>query len=147
MSKTTENLTNPGVDPVDGDMVRDTYSPTRTVTRQYHASDNMPASAVDVVFEDDAWEDYAYAKLGAIALPDGTTEQQYNAGMVRYGAILIAGRTSTEPAVAAAFNRYNRAKTFRKGEATKFLSLLKSVNPKIVEDNEFTAIIGDWLTT
>lgn len=97
-------------------------------------------------FDGADWREYAYLILGTVALPAGTTDEKIAAGLARYGAILNAGRAAvpTDGLVAGAFDQYDRATNFRKDKVTIFLGVLNQTNPKIVEDNEFAAIIASW---
>jgi hypothetical protein len=128
--------------PEEGDLVKYVYPSGKSKTSEYH--EPVTASPVPVVFDGADWREYAYRELGKIAVPAGTEAEQELAGLARYGAILKDGRASTEPTVIAAFDQYDRATAFRKDKVTLFLGVLNSGTPKIVEDNELAAIIGNW---
>lgn len=103
-----------------------------------------PLPSKPVVFNGADWREYAYRKLGEVALPAGTPAQQDMAGLVRYGGILKAARASTDDGVIAALDQYDDATNFRKEKVLVFLGLLNSTDPKIVTDAEFADIMTYW---
>ena len=85
-----------------------------------------------IVFDKVAFKDYCYSKLGATTLE----------GLTRYGEIIQACRTSTAPAVVAAFDQYEDAQSYRKDRVELFLTVL--VSATILEQSEFDAVIDSW---
>jgi hypothetical protein len=87
-----------------------------------------------VVFDKVGFKDYCYGKLGATTIE----------GLTRYGEIIQACRTSTVPAVVAAFDQYEDAQTYRKDRVELFLTVL--VSATILEQSEYDAVINGWPT-
>jgi len=99
--------------------------------------------AQPVTFDSADWKGYAYAVLGTIALPLGSTDEKLEAGMRRYGAILKAVRASTDDGTIAALDQYDDATNFRKDKVSISLTFLNA-DGEIVTTAELQAIIGGW---
>lgn len=97
-----------------------------------------------VIFDSADWNEFAYAVLGEIALPESDDDdKKLLAGMDRYGAILQAARASTDNLVVAAVDQYDTEKYFRKDKVLRFLGVL-NVNGDIVTDAELAAFNVQW---
>lgn len=88
---------------------------------------------------------YAYATLGAVAAPGGTPAQKNLAGIVRFGAVLLAMKASSDPGTAAALDGYNNNDAFNLTYVTSFLGLIgPAPGSAIVTSTEATAFITNW---
>jgi len=101
-----------------------------------------PQPQADVVFDKADFKEYCYGVLGAMALPNGTAQQKLEAGLARFGEIIMAADASTNPSVFAAFDQYSDATSYRKDRVSLFLSVL--VNASIVTAQEYTAVTDNW---
>jgi hypothetical protein len=100
----------------------------------------------DTVFNGADWREYAYRQLGIVALPAGTEAEQDAAGLERYGDILNDADASKalNGKLRGALDQYLFASTFRKDRVTIFIGVMNAMNPKIVTDAEFAAILTNW---
>lgn len=103
-----------------------------------------PQPQADVVFDKADFKEYAYGVLGTIALPNGTAQQKLEAGLARFGAIIMAADASTDASVFAAYDQYKDANSYRKEKVSVFLGIL--VTATIVTNTEYAAIISNWPT-
>lgn len=92
------------------------------------------------------FKEFCYGVLGALAVPEGNSEQKILAGVRAFGAIRRAGLASEDDAIFQAMDEYNKAGAFEKEKTLRFLAILNSTTPKIVSDAQLEAIAGSWAT-
>lgn len=87
---------------------------------------------------------HCYAQLGALQLPDGTSDQQLMAGVARRGAILLACKNTADPATFEVYTRFMKADAYVFDDNRTLMQVIGPAGSGIVTAQEAAAIIGNW---
>lgn len=130
----------------DADVARHVFGLTATAQDLIDAAaedGTVVVTPVPRVLDAADFSELCYAALGALALPDGSAEDQALAGIARFGAILKAVRADTSDSVVAANDRYESSKAanrFAKDKVAQFFGLIAAH----ITAPETAAILASW---